>query len=229
LCGFSLTLFLPEGALLTGWREFFMIYAINENLDKIEATPGLRAFCPSCKNEVISKCGDIKIWHWAHLSVDSFCDHTGETEWHIKWKSYFDKSYIEVPVIKNGLTKIADIKEKSGLVIEFQNSPITTHEIRLRETHYENMIWVFNCTEQYDKDMIRLDFKNRTFFWYRPKESIFYCAAPIFLHLQNDLLIKIIWFNLGNGHCRGDFIEYDVENFLWEYSSLIYSKIISTT
>ena len=36
------------------------------NGDKAEATKGAKGFCPSCGSELIAKCGEVKVNHWAH-------------------------------------------------------------------------------------------------------------------------------------------------------------------
>ena len=37
--------------------------------ERVEAEATLKgALCPVCDAEVIAKCGDIKILHWAHIS-----------------------------------------------------------------------------------------------------------------------------------------------------------------
>jgi len=45
-----------------------MKYAILDG-NKAEAKPGLKGQCPSCGSELIPRCGNIKIHHWAHKSV----------------------------------------------------------------------------------------------------------------------------------------------------------------
>lgn len=129
-----------------------MLYALRDEV-KTLATPGDRANCPACSGEVIAKCGDINIWHWAHKdTVDCDTWHEPETKWHLAWKSMFPSSWAEVPVIKYGKKHIADIIRPDGLVIEFQHSPISPDQIRSREIFYQNMIWVFDiqeCAEQH--------------------------------------------------------------------------------
>ena len=44
-----------------------MQYA-NVNGERREASPNAKGECPLCGSEVISKCGNIKIHHWAHVS-----------------------------------------------------------------------------------------------------------------------------------------------------------------
>lgn len=45
---------------------------------------------------------------------------------------------------KNEEKHIADIRTDSGLIVEFQNSSISSTTIQVRETFYENMIWLIN-------------------------------------------------------------------------------------
>ncbi len=123
-----------------------------------KAIPKDTGFCPICGEEVIAKCGDIKIWHWAHKS-DFECDSFGEpeTKWHLEWKDNFPEETQEVIIEKNIIQTIdktkpfkelkkhrADVKTKNGLILEFQNSPISPEKIHEREWFYENMIWILN-------------------------------------------------------------------------------------
>lgn len=122
-----------------------MEYALVNQI-KIAAQPGLKGKCPHCRAEVISKCGSKKIWHWAHLAVES-CDpwFEPETQWHRDWKSAFGKNFSEIRVEKVGKYHIADVINESGIVFEFQNSPISPETIKAREDFYgERMIWVVN-------------------------------------------------------------------------------------
>ena len=62
------------------------------------------------------------------------------------WKSYWSIEHQEV-VHTDGLTgekHIADVKNGSGLVLEFQNSATGHVERGARESFYRNMIWVVN-------------------------------------------------------------------------------------
>jgi len=105
------------------------IQAMKFGLDKttkkrIEASPGLHANCPCCEKELIAKCGNIKIRHWAHKKVQG-CDSwwEPETEWHRKWKNKFPSEWQEIiKLSKTGEKHIADLyNPKMDLVIEFQN------------------------------------------------------------------------------------------------------------
>ena len=123
-----------------------MLWAFGENDKKIEAAPGKEGICPLCQGKVFSKCGEINVWHWAHVTVDN-CDswHETETPWHLKWKMTFGKENTEVIIKKNHKRHRADIKTKGGVVIELQNSPIQKSVIREREEFYgERMLWLIN-------------------------------------------------------------------------------------
>ena len=115
------------------------------NGEKIEAKKGVNdAICPICKALVIPKCGEVKIHHWAHKKKIE-CDHwwENETEWHRDWKNHFPADWQEIVHISDDNEKhIADIKTPSGLVVEFQHSPIETEEIISRNNFYKNIVWV---------------------------------------------------------------------------------------
>ncbi len=107
-----------------------------------------RGICPKCQRTVIASCGEIYIWHWKHKnSCDSWFE--PETEWHLDWKEQFPEDWQEFIIEDNatGIKHIADIKTAEGMVIEFQNSPISSAEIKEREEFYKNMIWVVNAVK----------------------------------------------------------------------------------
>ncbi len=115
------------------------------NGQRTEPQPKLKGICINCQSETISKCGKIKIWHWAHKSKIS-CDPwwENETEWHRAWKNLFPVEWqenIHVDTL-TGEKHIADVKTSGGLVIEFQHSAIQETEVKSREAFYKNMVWV---------------------------------------------------------------------------------------
>ena len=124
-----------------------MRYALRAD-QKVEATPGGAAVCQCCGSEVIAKCGQKKIWHWAHKSKAN-CDHwwEPETQWHRDWKDKFPKEWQEVVhFAPNGEKHIADVRTPSGLVIEFQHSSISPEEQKAREDFYGDMLWIVDGT-----------------------------------------------------------------------------------
>lgn len=124
-----------------------MQHAIDISGKKITpAYSGERAVCGFCKKEVIGKCGEIYIWHWQHVhNVDCDVWKEAETEWHRNWKNKFPFDWQETIIEKNGQKHIADIFTPNGIVIEFQNSAISSSTIAEREKFYEKIIWVINA------------------------------------------------------------------------------------
>ncbi len=104
----------------------------------------------NCEREVVAKCGDVRIWHWAHLGKLE-CDHwwEPETEWHRSWKSMFPrdgrKSYMSLIVAS---ATLQDVKTPAGLVVELQHSPIAPEERLSRESFYKSMVgwWTVGAT-----------------------------------------------------------------------------------
>ena len=114
--------------------------------ERVEAEATLKgAVCQVCKAEVIAKCGNIKIHHWAHKSKRK-CDHwwENETQWHRDWKNQFPEDWQEEILYNSetGEKHIADIKTPNGLVVEFQHSPIEKKEVSTRNAFYKNIIWI---------------------------------------------------------------------------------------
>lgn len=161
-----------------------MLYAYTTSGEKVQAEPGAMATCPECAQPVIAKCGEIKIWHWAHVA-SSTCDAWGEPEsaWHLEWKSRWPASQVEVVIERNGKRHRADIRSGGGVVIELQHSSISPEEIREREQFYQGMIWMFDVSEAHEAD--RLLFRKKagywTFRWKQPRKHIALCGAPVIL------------------------------------------------
>lgn len=113
--------------------------------------PGLEGECPMCGRPVIPKCGELKVWHWAHKGR-RICDPwwENETEWHRAWKDLYPIDCQEVVHIDqtSGEKHIADVKTSDGYVIEFQHSFLNPEERRSRNSFYKNPIWVVNGTRR---------------------------------------------------------------------------------
>ncbi len=134
-----------------------MKYALVNGV-RMEATKGVKAFCPFCGSELISKMGEIKINHWAH-KVKRNCDHwwENETPWHRIWKNHFPKDWQEViHQDESGEKHIADVKTDEGWAIEFQHSPIKPDERRTRNSFYKKIVWVVDGSRR-ERDKPKLD------------------------------------------------------------------------
>ncbi len=158
-----------------------MLYALLNNI-KSEAIPKTKAECPLCRKEVHSRCGDVKVWHWAHVNEKS-CDDwfERETEWHKNWKKHFGIELTEVIIIKNGKKHIADIQTRDKIVIELQNSPLPKPIVKKREEFYgEKMLWIING------ESFKSSFEIIT-----PKHSnLFFAVSQGYVHKKLGSLIK---------------------------------------
>jgi competence protein CoiA len=122
-----------------------MKYALVDG-ERREAQPGLPGKCPDCAGVVIAKCGEVRVWHWAHWKKRD-CDRWSEpeTEWHRAWKNHFPENWQEIShPTENGETHRADVKTESGVVLEFQHSFLPRDEQESRENFYPKMVWVVN-------------------------------------------------------------------------------------
>jgi competence protein CoiA len=176
-----------------------MIFALNEQNNRILAEPNINAICPVCKEKLIAKCGKIKVWHFAHIAdseCDSFAEH--ESQWHIDWKNKFPRDNQEVVIEKDGIKHIADIYSGT-CVIELQHSPISPDEIHERENFYGDMIWVFDLTDKYLKKQLTYTRKSFTYLNDPDKHLVYWkmkwgskclehVTAPLFLDIGSEII-----------------------------------------
>ena len=183
-----------------------MIWAI-KNEQRVLAEPNnLEAVCSICKSEVIPKCGSIKVWHWSHKS-NKECDWWSEEEtiWHKNWKNNFPKECQEIILIGKECEKHrADIKI-NNLIIELQNSPLSSEDILKREDFYNktvgNMIWLLNGKELCSGLCLKSKKDIFTFRWKHPAKTWWFANEKIYIDF-NDLgifLIKKIYKNIPCG------------------------------
>lgn len=153
-----------------------------KNNKRVEASPGQTASCPVCGDDVVSKCGQIKVWHWAHKSAD--CDHWSEpeSEWHKNWKNKFPIQWQEVVIGKHR----ADIKTPSK-VIEIQASSISSSDIIEREHFYGDMLWVLKGEDFEHNFDLRKKGGIYTFRWKHPRKSWWSAKKPIFIEFSQGL------------------------------------------
>jgi len=113
---------------------------------KSEATKGAKGLCPSCGSELVAKCGEERVNHWAHKGNRN-CDPwwENETDWHRDWKRHFPIDWQEViHIAETGEKHIADVKTEQGWVLEFQHSYLNPEERRVRDAFYPKLVWVVN-------------------------------------------------------------------------------------
>jgi len=185
---------------------------VNDN--KTEAYKGAKGICPSCGSELIAKCGEVKINHWAHKGNRN-CDlwWENETEWHRAWKGHFPIERQEVVQFdENGEKHIADVRTEKGWVLEFQHSYIKPEERRSRTAFYPKLIWVVDgLRRKRDKTQFQKVIEEgttvplRNINIYRvsfPEESKLLkewldCGVPVFFDFQ-ELKYSRLWFLLPN-------------------------------
>lgn len=116
--------------------------------DRRLAERGLRGACPGCGQEVLAKCGNRRIHHWAHIGImvcDGFWE--PETQWHRDWKDRFPAGWQEQRrVSSDGELHIADVLTEAGVALEFQRSHISDEEKRCREQFHRRIVWVADGT-----------------------------------------------------------------------------------
>jgi len=120
------------------------------NGERQEPQPNLVGECAGCERPVVAKCGELRVWHWAHKGR-RLCDPwwENETEWHRAWKNRFPIEWQEiVHRADDGERHIADVKTEQGYVIEFQHSPLKLEERQVREGFYKKMLWIVDGTRR---------------------------------------------------------------------------------
>lgn len=144
---------------------------------------------------VIAKCGLINIHHFAH-KVSSDCDlryHDGISEWHLKWQ--YERSppelgiNIEVPLRTSDYLKRADVITPSGVIIEFQKSPMPIEERVVREGSYKNMIWVIHPEIERSKTWL---FPGTCLILVDRGEYLERLGDGNHIRLERDLFVKVI-------------------------------------
>ena len=141
-----------------------MKYAILNNTRVEPHKDIIGAKCPFCGEDVIPKCGDIKMHHWAHKSKEN-CDlwREHETEWHRQWKNSFPDECQEF-ILYDDITKekhVADVRI-NNLVLEFQHSSISETEQISREKFYKNMFWIIDARKYYENFKTNLRILNHS-------------------------------------------------------------------
>jgi competence CoiA-like predicted nuclease len=162
-----------------------MMYAKSPNGANVEAEPGGRAVCPGCGKAVLAKCGEIKIWHWAHDSGVE-CDPWWEceTEWHRSWKMLVKEEYREVVIGGHRADIAIPGPFQSRIVIELQHSSVSPQMIREREEFYRNMVWLFDAKPFFDNFELRNRGKFYSFRWKHPRQSMWSITKRLYLDLS---------------------------------------------
>jgi competence protein CoiA len=207
-----------------------MQFALVDDIAR-EPSPGLKGLCKSCGSQMFTKCGEHKLWHWAHRSR-GHCDPwwEPETEWHRAWKNHFPKEWHETILfdVATGEKHIADVKTEHGLVLEFQHSVIKPEELKARERFYDNMVWIVDgCRGELDAAHFNLSLGGRinetpvaySMCWYGQSklfDNWIQATKPVFIDFGGANLWRLIMFNSSTkkGAVGPGGKEYLIEDFI---------------
>lgn len=209
-----------------------MYWAIVDN-EKVEPAPKKKGRCPLCQGKVFPRCGDIRVWHWAHYKGEN-CDtwYEPETYWHLFWKKIFGKENAEIVIKKNDIWHTADIVTKENVVIKLKSSTIQKPEISEHEDFYgERMIWLINGIDfresffirDYDKtygewgskhDMTTNKTGKKRFYWGYPRRSWENVRRPVFIDFRTEYLF---WVKIGMGTKEGIGKFFSKKEFITKY------------
>ena len=155
--------------------------------------------CPSPEMILVAGEREKRKPHFRHKSNCGCRFGAGETEWHLEWKSHFERVEVDMgidPVTNERNFADAVVRDKIGkdVVVEFQHSAISLREQEDRERFYTStggMVWIYdasgkrNC-ERYDKGIKfrAFDLKGNTIFG----KNAFYLPAP-------DVYLPVDWIN----------------------------------
>jgi hypothetical protein len=130
---------------------------------------------------LFAKCGQINAHHWAHETRDD-CDTWSEPigPWHVWWQNLVRAEFVEVT---KGPHR-ADIVGNGGTVVELQHSSISAEDIAARETHYGDMVWLFDATQRF----ARMKSGARAFFSLGQTKHLDLCKKPVFLDFGFDVV-----------------------------------------
>src|SRR5262245_47594429 len=120
------------------------------NGEREAAQPDLSGACQTCGQAMVARCGEVRLWHWAHR-VKRLCDPwwENETEWHRGWKGQFPDAWQEiVHRAETGEKHVADVRTEQGWILEFQHSSISPVERRSRDAFYRQLVWVVDATRR---------------------------------------------------------------------------------
>jgi competence CoiA-like predicted nuclease len=170
------------------------------NGEKQLALPDSRAKCPSCDEELIAKCGLIRVWHWSH-QADFDCDNwtEPESEWHLGWKKHMPADRVEVVIARSDVKHRADIVAHNGAILELQASTISASEIQARENFYQNMAWLYRVTWAE-----RLHYGKRGFWWKHGALSQTFIKRPLFWEFEDEDLIQQVKLSRGESYSGAD-------------------------
>lgn len=165
---------LPTLAAYGGFLIYVVMYFAfdnkNNRVKPCKEIKGEDLFCPGCGGKLVVKTGDIKVWHFAHeANACKHFEYKGMSEWHRHWQEMFKEEQREKRFEVDGEIHIADVVNSNGVVIEFQNSSISSIEKESRDEAYPMILWVVNAKDWVNNIQIS---KEETYEYKRYKNQI---------------------------------------------------------
>lgn len=128
-----------------------MLYAYNSENRKVTPEPKLTGKCIVCGNDMIAKCGEIVVWHWAHKVGSNECDNWYEpiTSWHKGWIDLFDSDETEIMIEGDNKKEkhVIDIRTKRGNKIDLQSKRLKINELEKRDKFWGGSTWIINSED----------------------------------------------------------------------------------
>lgn len=138
---------------------FFALSTVGERIYIDDVSTEAECHCPICGTPLIQKRGEVRHPHFAH-KPGRVCSETWKadtSEWHFAWQMRFPKSTQEIVIEHNGQKHRADVLI-DGIVIEFQNSPISMRDFDERNSFYTSagyrVVWLFNFADKFGNGQI---------------------------------------------------------------------------
>jgi hypothetical protein len=153
-----------------------------------------------------SRCGETKIWHWAHQPGCEKCAGGEESEWHLAWKAEAIDSTQEVRVgDRPGYAKyrVADVLAPGKYTVELQASKMLKGPLREREADWATqggIVWIFKAIKETGARRVEwhtpLEFLSdprrvQQITWKDMPDRVKHARAPAFLDLGNDRLLFV--------------------------------------
>jgi len=187
-----------------------MIFALDSSRNRIKANKNIFGVCPNCHNQLIPRCGEVYVHHWAHKKSQE-CDDWSEAEnsWHIYWKELFGPESADQVVGDH----LVDAIGTNNIVFEFQYSSIPEKMIRFRENYYKKMIWIVRLCNPDSPSKIKLIKKKNSLYILANQipKAFQSCKMPVFFHIEFCNLFEL-----------RDYREaYKIKNFLSSKDKLI--------
>lgn len=147
---------------------------------------------PEPTKKMISKCGEIMDWHWAHPAgsecVDDWMTTEEDNAWSRSVMGYFPEDNTERWIGR----RCADILTDRGFVIDLHSSVMATDTLVSKEDYFGQMAFLYNFKqEKHDKDTgevikswrtdgrVVADVEHGALLWRTPREAWLFGEKPV--------------------------------------------------